>query len=210
MVLRRSVVAASRESTALPNPPGGLDIADLVARAKAGDSDAYARLYRRYLDDVYLFAVTRLADRDAAEDATQAVFFRAFASLAQCRDNAAFPGWLFAIARNVVADRFRARRFAGAPLEWADLALDENPGPEEVALQREAGQMLHDARETCLNRRDHDLFDLLLTDLNDKEIALALGRSHGAVRTAHHRLLLKLRACLASAGTVGRVGQGDA
>lgn len=210
MVLRRSVAAATREAMALPNPVEGLDIADLVARAKAGDSDAYARLYRRYLDDVYLYAVTRLANRDAAEDATQAVFYRAFASLAQCRENAAFPGWLFAIVRSVVADRFRARRFASAPLEWADMALDERPGPEELALQMEAGELLHDARETCLNRRDRDLFDLLLTDLNDKEIALALGRSHGAVRTAHYRLLLKLRECLAPAGSAGRAGHGDA
>ncbi len=210
MVLRRSVVAASRESMAMPDPITGLDIAGLVARAKSGDSEAFARLYRRYLDDVYLYAVTRLHDRDAAEDATQAVFFRAFASIAQCRENAAFPGWLFAIARNVVADRYRARRFVSAPLECADTALDESPGPEDVALQSEASEILHDARNTCLNRRDRDLFDLLLTDLNDKEIALALGRSHGAVRTAHYRLLLKLRECLASAGFAGRAGYGDA
>ena len=210
MVLRRSVVAATQESMALPDSAGGWDIADLVARAKTGDSDAYARLYRRYLDDIYLFAVTRLTDRDAAEDATQAIFFRAFASLAQCRDNAAFPGWLFAIARNVVADRFRARRFDSAPLEWADLALDDRPGPEEVALQMEAGQILRDAREHCLASRDRDLFDLLLTDLNDKEIASALGRSHGAVRTAHYRILLKLRECLTAAGFAGKAGHGDA
>jgi RNA polymerase sigma-70 factor (ECF subfamily) len=210
MVLRRSVATVSREPNALPDPAEGLDIADLVARAKAGDSDAYARLYRRYLDDVYLYAVTRLVDRDAAEDATQAIFVRAFASLAQCRENGAFPGWLFAIARSVVTDRFRARRYASAPLDWADMTLDDSPGPEDVALQKEAGQILHDAREACLHGRDRDLFDLLLTDLNDKEIAQALGRSHGAVRTAHYRLLLKLRECLAAAGFAGKAGLGDA
>lgn len=90
------------------------------------------------------------------------------------------------------------------------MALDESSGPEEVALQREAGQILHNARETCLSSRDRDLFDLLLTDLNDKEIALALGRSHGAVRTAHFRLLVKLRECLASAGFAGRASHEDA
>lgn len=38
----------------------------------------------------------------------------------------------------------------------------------------------------------------LLTELNDKQIAATLGRSHGAVRTAHWRLLSKLRECLGS------------
>jgi len=51
-------------------------------------------------------------------------------------------------------------------------------------------------RERCLTERERELFDLLLTDLNDKEIATVLGRRHGAIRTAHWRLLAKLRECL--------------
>jgi RNA polymerase sigma-70 factor (ECF subfamily) len=196
MVLRRGIFATS--SAPMPGDdridvPG---IADLVARAKLGDADAFSHLYRRYLNNVYRFALTRLADREAAEDATQTIFYRAFASIAQCRENAAFPGWLFAIARGVVTDRLRARRFQAEPLERASAALDERPGPEEAVVRGEAHRILQQAREACLSARERDLFDLLLTDLNDKEIALALGRSHGAVRTAHWRLLSKLRDCL--------------
>jgi DNA-directed RNA polymerase specialized sigma24 family protein len=63
--------------------------------------------------------------------------------------------------------------------------------------------VLHEARERCLSEGERELFDLLLTEMNDKQIAQALGRSHGAVRTAHYRLMSKLRECLEMLGALG-------
>jgi RNA polymerase sigma-70 factor (ECF subfamily) len=178
-------------------------VAHLVARAKQGDGDAFAQLYRHYLDEVYGFVAARLADRQAAEDATQTIFFRAMQSLHSCRDDAAFPGWLFAIARNVVTDAYRSHKFRSEP--WEDALDPEDPdaSPEEVAVQRDDARTLAEAREHCLSAPERELFDLLLTDMNDKQIAQALGRTHGAVRTAHWRLLAKLRECLESLGVFG-------
>ena len=168
----------------------------LVARAKAGDREAYTVLYRRYLDDVYRYALVRLGAKEAAEDATQTVFVRALAALPSCRENAAFVGWLFTIARGVVADQFRARRHQTNPIPDDAVWPDAEPSPEEMAIRGEATRFLLAAREKCLSQRERELFDLLLTEMNDKQIAAALGRSHGAVRTAHSRLLAKLRECL--------------
>ncbi len=78
----------------------------LVARAKSGDRKAYIMLYRQYLHEVYRYSLVRLGNQEAAEDATQTVFVRALA---------AFIGWLFAIARSVVADQLRARRHQTDP-----------------------------------------------------------------------------------------------
>ena len=181
----------------------GVPVAQLVARAKQGDGEAFALLYRRYLDEVYGFVAARLSDRQAAEDATQTIFFRAMQSLPSCRDDAAFPGWLFAIARNVVTDAYRSHKIRSEP--WDDALDPEDPdaSPEEVAVQRDDARTLAEARERCLSAPERELFDLLLTDMNDKQIAQALGRTHGAVRTAHWRLLAKLRECLASLGVFG-------
>ncbi len=168
----------------------------LVARAKAGDREAYTVLYRQYLDDVYRYALVRLGSKEAAEDATQTIFVRALAALPGCRENAAFVGWLFAIARGVVADQLRARRHQTDPIPDDAVWPDADPGPEEVAIRGEATRFLLAARAKCLTQRERELFDLLLTEMNDKQIAAALGRSHGAVRTAHSRLIAKLRECL--------------
>jgi len=166
-------------------------VAGLVARAKAGDGEAFGQLFDHYGGEVYAFVAGRLADRQTAEDVTQTIFVRAWQSLASCRDDAAFPGWLFAIARNIVTDTYRTNRFR--PEAWTMTFDLEDPAltPEELTLQRDDAHLLQEARARCLSAGERDLFDLLLTEMNDKQIAQALGRSHGAVRTAHYRLMSK-------------------
>jgi RNA polymerase sigma-70 factor (ECF subfamily) len=200
---QRDTATVNGDPDAIGDRGAGVPVALLVVRAKAGDGDAFAQLYRRYLDDVYAFVAARLSDRQAAEDATQTIFFRAMQSLPTCRDDAAFPGWLYAIARNVVTDTYRSHRSRSEP--WDDALDPEDPGasPEEVAVQRDDARTLAVARERCLSAPERELFDLLLTDMNDKQIAQALGRTHGAVRTAHWRLLAKLRECLEKLGVFG-------
>ena len=172
------------------------EVASLVARARAGDSSAFALLYRRYVNRVYAFTARRLSSREAAEEATQEIFTRALAGIGRCRDDAAFPGWLFGIAHHVVTEQYKAARHATSPLESAPESADPAPSPEARALSREGADELRRARERCLNDRERELFDLLLADLTDTQIATALGRRAGAIRTAHWRLLIKLRGCL--------------
>jgi RNA polymerase sigma-70 factor (ECF subfamily) len=86
-------------------------LAALVARAKRGDSEAFGELYDHYVGQVYAYVAVRLSNQEVAEDATQTIFVRALHSIASCRDDAGFAGWLFAIARNIVTDHYRANRF---------------------------------------------------------------------------------------------------
>jgi RNA polymerase sigma-70 factor (ECF subfamily) len=188
-----------------PNVPGAAnspeaDIAELVAQAKLGDTAAFTQLYRRHVARVYDFAAWRLPDRHVAEEVTQDVFFRAFRGIAGCRDGAAFSGWLLGIARYVIADHYRASPPASGTLGGSFEREDPEPLPEEQVLQAERNDELRAARENCLSPSERDLFDLLLADLTDREIAVALNRRYGAVRTAHWRLLAKLRACFAHLG----------
>jgi RNA polymerase sigma-70 factor, ECF subfamily len=183
-----------------PEDPGGSD-AVLVAQAKQGDARAFGLLYRRYLDQVYDFAAHRLDSREAAEDATQTVFMRAVASLKDCRDETVFAGWLFAIARNVITDHYRVRRYPTAPLDDAPDVEDPAESPEDLAVRVDQERELREARERCLNPGERELFDLRLQGLSDQEIATALGRGYGAIRTAQYRLVHKLRECL---GVVAR------
>lgn len=103
------------------------DLVELVARAKAGDREAYTILYHRFLDEVYRYVLLRLDTRESAEDATQTIFVRALAALPSIREEAAFVGWLFVIARGVVADQLRARRRQTEPIgddaPWPDVSI---------------------------------------------------------------------------------------
>jgi RNA polymerase sigma-70 factor (ECF subfamily) len=178
-----------------PDDLGGTD-AVLVAQAGHGDTQAFALLYRRYVANVYEFSYHRLGSREAAEDATQTVFLRAYGSLKSCRDGDRFAGWLFAIARNVVNDSWRARQHVVIVAdEWGNLP-DGAESPEERAVRTDPRSDLRSARERCLSPAERDVLDLRLQELNDRQIATALGRSHGSVRVMQHRMLKKLRHCL--------------
>jgi RNA polymerase sigma-70 factor (ECF subfamily) len=81
------------------------DARDLNA-ARAGDHQAFARLYDRHAAVVFSLCRGRCADE--AEDATQETFIRAYKLLSQLDDPEALRPWLYAIARRVCAERSRA------------------------------------------------------------------------------------------------------
>jgi RNA polymerase sigma-70 factor (ECF subfamily) len=180
---------------ASPDDLGDTD-AVLVSQARQGDTLAFALLYRRYVGNVYEFSYQRLGSREAAEDATQSTFLRAYGSLKSCRDGERFAGWLFAIARNVVNDAWRARQNVVNMADgWGNLP-DSADSPEDIAVRTDARSALRSARERCLSPAERDVLDLRLQELNDRQIAEALGRSHGSIRVMQHRMLKKLRHCL--------------
>lgn len=183
-------------ATAPPaNDPGGSD-AELVAQARQGDPRAFALLYRRYLGRVYDYCRHRLGTREAAEDATQTIFLKALGSIRTCRDGELFAGWLFAIARNVITDTYRSGRVANVDIDDRPDIADPARSPEETAIGAEWTRELHHLRDKCLEHNDRDLLDLRLQGLTDREIAVTLDRSHGAIRVAQHRMLKRLRDCL--------------
>ena len=101
-----------------------------LVEAARRDPAQFDALYRKYLAQVYAYALYELGDHHAAEDATERTFLRALAALPRFREQArpedgpeasTFRVWLFRIARNVVANERRARR--RRPAESLDLAL---------------------------------------------------------------------------------------
>ena len=176
-----------------PAEEPAVDDGELVALAQR-DRQAFALLYRRYVRDVFQFCDRRLGERTAAEDATATTFKRALEAIDSCRDGSAFRSWLFAIARNVVSDDYRSRRPV-EPWESAADLRDRTPSPEEQAIAVEERRRIWSLLGQ-LPPDDRNLLALRLQGLNDKEISIALGRSHGAVRTAQYRALGRLRKLL--------------
>jgi RNA polymerase sigma-70 factor, ECF subfamily len=85
---------------------------ELVRRAVAGDIPAFGTLYDRTVRLVRAVAADAGPD---AEDVTHDTFLRAFRALNRLRAPARFAPWLVGIARLVVRERRRARRFEPLP-----------------------------------------------------------------------------------------------
>lgn len=177
--------------------------AQLVASAKRGDAEAFALLYRRYLDKVYDFVAFRLEGIETAQDATQTIFLRALNSLHQCRDEEHFAGWLFAIARNVVIDTYRSQRQVSVDIDVVPELEDRSASPESLAVHADEIRSVREARDRCLSEVERELLDLRLQDLTSQEIAVAMKRSQTAIRNVQYRMIKKLRDCLGIRVTQG-------
>jgi len=172
------------------------DEAGLVARAQAGDGQAFALLYRRHVDAIYRFSVRRLGNREEAEDATSLVFTRALAALPAYRPGS-FRAWLFAIAVNAVGDRDRERaRHPEQPLADEAPVFDARPSPEELAIAGDEARTLRVLLAT-LPPDQRRAVELRLSGLSGEEIAAVLGRNRAAVDALHYRAVTRLRALLA-------------
>ena len=112
-------------------PPRG-DEQALVERAKR-DPNAFAELYDRYLLQIFRFVYSRVRDQTVAEDVTQEVFMKALKSIGRYQDTGKpFSAWLYQIAVNSVADRYRAAR----PVEDIAAAMGKTPGAVKLLIHR--------------------------------------------------------------------------
>src|ERR1044071_5521297 len=107
-----------------------------VERARSGEPEAFAALYREYLPRIHAFTYRRSHSRDLAEDVTAATFERAFRQLDkfEWRDGSGgFAAWLFRIAANELADNYRRdQRSKGARGQAALGALHSDSTIDDI------------------------------------------------------------------------------
>jgi RNA polymerase sigma factor (sigma-70 family) len=114
-----------------------LSDAALIARVtKHKDQHAFRQLVLRYQSQVRLWA-QRLSRGDAglADDLAQETFIKAYAGLPGFRADAKFSTWLYRIAFNVAASRWRNKK-----LDWCDLEEAEDTQVTSCQVQAFAAQ----------------------------------------------------------------------
>jgi RNA polymerase sigma-70 factor, ECF subfamily len=173
-----------------------LDLDRSLVEAARADPARFDALYRKYVAQVYNFAVYELGDHHEAEDATERTFLSALAGLARFEERAdvgdgsdasTFRIWLFRIARNVVAERRRrSRRRPEAPLDLA-LGTPDVTDLEATVLDREAAGSAWQAVDRLEGDRRRAVILRFVHEMSTAEIAAVLQRSEGATRVLIHR-----------------------
>ncbi len=162
----------------------------------AEQNDAFAELYRRYVDRVYRYVVIRVGNTQDAQDVTSQTFLAALESIASYRSRSSFPGWLLAIARHKAADYFRHHR-PTVSLESALHVAQSDYGPDELI----GGQLNVERIAAALRILSPDRAEALALHifggLDPKEVAQAMGKSDAAAKMLVHRGLRDLRQQLA-------------
>jgi RNA polymerase sigma-70 factor (ECF subfamily) len=163
---------------------------ELLQRIGSGDREAFDVLYRRFVRPVFALALRRLGDRGRAEDATQDAFASVWRSASSYRAERG-PGapWLYAVARNAIVDRARAR--SESPMEFPEEASSE-PGPPEEAEHSWVAWRVHRALQE-LPEHERTLIELAYwSGLSQSEIADFLNIPLGTVKTRTRSALGRL------------------
>jgi RNA polymerase sigma factor (sigma-70 family) len=161
--------------------------AELVARCRAGDHDAWRELVERY--SRYVYAITqafRLPLQDA-EDVFQDTFARAYERLDTLRDDEAFRPWLASLTRRLCIDRIRASG-REQPLEDPDSeALDDTI--DELTEAIAVHEALAELPERCREVLDR----FFARDESYRTIAEALDLPSGTIASRISRCLAQLK-----------------
>ena len=184
-----------------------------MRRARAGDPEAFRFLVERYQGRAYRLALRILRSEEAARDAVQEAFVKAYTSLARFEERSSFFTWLYRLVTNQCID-MRRREHADRRVDWreddpleeaalhlapeAEGSLPELPvdafARKELRAQLEAaiGALPEAARATLLLRE--------VDGLSYAEIAAAQGIPRGTVMSRLHYARRRLQLALRAAG----------
>lgn len=171
------------------------DIQDILTRAKQGDSEAFALLYKEYYVPLYRYIHLRTKNKEQAEDLTQDVFLKIYRTLGSIDPEATSPtGYFYTIARNTLIDFWR-KKSTGASVSDDDLLLqvaDESPGAMATSSLKEQSSLLYECLDELTDEQREVISLRFIQELSTAEIAAQLGKKETAVRQLQVRGLRTL------------------
>ncbi|MGB7029490.1 MAG: sigma-70 family RNA polymerase sigma factor, partial [Candidatus Acidiferrum sp.] len=106
---------------------------EAVARARAGDAEAWGELYRDFAPAIFRFCRRALPTREDAEDATMEIFMKLRDKLSQYDETRSFGAWLYRVAANHCWDILRRRKIRqDKETEDVDDVPLEHPDPRQL------------------------------------------------------------------------------
>jgi RNA polymerase sigma-70 factor, ECF subfamily len=155
----------------------------------------FTELYRAHLRDVYSYAYYRIGNHHDAEDITEQTFVQAYRHFERAqRESNGRPlrPWLIRIAHNLAANYYRDRsRKPQTNLE--DAAILSAPlDTERVVEEREEVKEVLEGVSKLPDDRREALIMRFALDMDNREIARAMGRSEGATKVLIHRAIRQL------------------
>ncbi|HKJ91603.1 MAG TPA: sigma-70 family RNA polymerase sigma factor [Longimicrobiales bacterium] len=166
--------------------------AEVVARVRDGDDDAYRVLVRRYQDVLYRHALRMTSNPDVATDMVQASFIKAYRHIHRCEPER-FGGWIFRIVSNRTKDYLRGRARNDVSLEDAptqeggeDPADDLHRKELRVVIERSLAQLPDEQREAFVlkhveGRSYEEMSELL--EASVPALKMRVHRAREALRT---------------------------
>lgn len=158
------------------------------------DVELFNSIYEDYYKRVYNYIRYRVADHFDTDDLVSTVFEKVMLNYGGYKkDRSPLEGWIIGIARNVIADHYRAiKKQNNISLDSVADLISPEYQPEHRLLLNETDLELVKALGV-LNEKERDIVAIkFTTDLKNIEIASVIGTSESNVGTIVYRAMKKL------------------
>lgn len=192
--------AVAQDSGSEPSEPAveQRDIAaELAERARAGDMQAWSRLYQDHFDGLYRHLRYLTGDAQTSEELVQETFVKALECIGSYDGRSRFSTWLHGIGLNVVRHHWRSQQStakAHAKLSvLTELREQGNATPDKHVLARQRVQVLYHALDQLPVHLREAFVLRELEQLGPEEAATQLGitTNNLAVRTSRARARIR-------------------
>jgi RNA polymerase sigma-70 factor, ECF subfamily len=181
--------------------PSNLSERVLVAKAQAGNQEAFSELVRRHSGQVYGLSLNMLRNREDAEDNLQNVLVKAYNNIRRFEGNSQFSTWLVRITINEALMKLRKRNSERISDYQAVGSHDEEPRSfpeiEDTRQDVEGHYMSKDLARKAFHGLNPCLQDTFILQKaegwTNRELAQALGITVSTVKSRIFRARVRLR-----------------
>ena len=155
----------------------------MLDAAKAGDRQAYQKLYHQFVGQVYALCFRLTGDVGYAEEATQEVFIQVWQKLDNFRGDSKFSTWLHSVASNIAISYLRKQK------GWLQRMFNiEETAAMDAPAEGSAGQVDLDKYIQRLPERARIVFVLhAIEGYRHEEIADMMNTAVGSSKAQFHR-----------------------
>jgi RNA polymerase sigma-70 factor, ECF subfamily len=163
-----------------------------ILQAQNGSDDAFTMLVEAYQKPVYNLCYRMLGEPEAAEDAAQDTFLKAYQNLSRYDRERPFATWLLSIAAHHCIDKLRRRRFATFSIDedeegQTELPDRSAPDPEAEAVMKQEREHLQRLLQSLDPVDRAAVVMRYWHDASEVEIAQTLSLTVPAVKSRLHR-----------------------
>lgn len=182
----------------------------LIARAQAGDKEAFRKLVERHQRRAFAIAMALVRDENDARELVQDAFLRVYKGLANFQGGSSFFTWLYRIITNLSIDLIRKPSHKQEGLDESRLDVEEDQeahfpflsrvdgaDPVDAVRRREIGTRLQTALDALPPYHRGVIVMREVEGLSYEEMAQVMGVSKGTIMSRLFHARQKLQKALA-------------
>lgn len=173
---------------------------ELISQLINGDKHAYAEIYERYFQPLFVFAYKKIRDEEIAKDMVQELFIRVWERRENLAENKNLPAYLFVAIRNKVFDHFNHHAVENKYIQFLENYVPSNRlGEADYKIREKQLAEYIERQIQALPKKMRRMFEMSRKEhLSHREIATALETSENNVSTQIMNAIRILKAKLST------------